>query len=322
MHLSLLLSAAFAVGTLAAPVEDGTSSAAARPPPPPPPPPPGACKKPIVRKEWRTLTKAEKASYISAVKCLQAKKPRPESAALYEGVKSRYDDFLALHIKQTDHVHWAGLFLPWHRHYLHLYEQDLRDVCCYKGGVPYWDWAKDAAAMQNSPIWDPETGFGGNGAFIEDTSAFPPVYKNPISIPGRTGGGCVTDGPWANHTVTMGPGNTTALTERCLRRDFSPELFARTLNSSVVSFVMSATNYFDFEHRVEGLALGIPAMSLHGGGHLAIGGDIGDMSNTYTSPGDPIFWAHHSMLDRVWDQWQRQCEYLSVFLKNIQCTGD
>jgi len=28
----------------------------------------------------------------------------------------------------------------------------------------YWDWTLDSSDPSHSPIWDPETGFGGNGS--------------------------------------------------------------------------------------------------------------------------------------------------------------
>lgn len=28
------------------------------------------------------------------------------------------------------------------------------------------------------------------------------------------------------------------------------------------------------------------------------------MGNTYASPGDPIFFVHHAMVDRLWTKWQ------------------
>jgi tyrosinase len=30
------------------------------------------------------------------------------------------------------------------------------------------------------------------------------------------------------------------------------------------------------------------------------------VSDFYTSPGDPYFWLHHSMIDRTWWVWQAQ----------------
>jgi tyrosinase len=43
---------------------------------------------------------------------------------------------------------------------------------------------------------------------------------------------------------------------------------------------------------------------VHSGGHFTISGDPG--SDFYVSPGDPAFWLHHSMIDRVWYIWQSQ----------------
>lgn len=38
----------------------------------------------------------------------------------------------------------------------------------------------------------------------------------------------------------------------------------------------------------------------HGAAHLMVGGD---MANEQISGGDPIFWAHHVNVDRLWDAW-------------------
>lgn len=38
--------------------------------------------------------------------------------------------------------------------------------------------------------------------------------------------------------------------------------------------------------------------------HPWTGGDTGDMSSVATSAYDPIFWAHHCMIDRIWYLWQ------------------
>lgn len=50
--------------------------------------------------------------------------------------------------------------------------------------------------------------------------------------------------------------------------------------------------------------------SVHGGVHNALGLDSrlnvrGTMA-TSSSPADPVFWLHHSNIDRIWAEWQKQ----------------
>lgn len=52
---------------------------------------------------------------------------------------------------------------------------------------------------------------------------------------------------------------------------------ARALHTDTIAFVMAASTYFDLDHRIEGLDLGIAAASVHAGGHLGIGGVLGDV---------------------------------------------
>ncbi|KAI2638823.1 hypothetical protein GGS26DRAFT_587595 [Hypomontagnella submonticulosa] len=265
-----------------------------------------SCETPRVREEWRELSREQRLDFISAIQCMLSKSG--ETSDIFDGVKSRYDDFVALHIWQADYVHWVGHFLPWHRSYLWHFEQVLRDECSYSGSVPYWDWTLDMVdegSILDSLIFDTEEGFGGNGEWVEDPSIYPDEWKTDIDIPGRSGGGCITDGPFAGVNASMGPGNHTDYTPRCIRRDFSTSLMSRTLDAGTADFIKSATSYFEFEHRTEGLAPGIEGVSVHGGGHLGLGGVLGDMANTWSSTVDPLFWLHHSALDRLWNTWQR-----------------
>ncbi|KAJ5432315.1 uncharacterized protein N7458_011471 [Penicillium daleae] len=88
------------------------------------------------------------------------------------------------------------------------YERYLRGVCGYKGAQPYWNWALDASATDNSlmaifetEIFDSEYGFGGNGKpFLSATAA-----ENPFDLTGRTGGGCVQDGPFRKGKFFINP---------------------------------------------------------------------------------------------------------------------
>jgi hypothetical protein len=58
----------------------------------------------LVRKEYGDLTVAERTNYVNAVKCLQSK-PSKLSASVAPGAKSRFDDFVAVHLNQTLTIH-------------------------------------------------------------------------------------------------------------------------------------------------------------------------------------------------------------------------
>ncbi|KAG9497468.1 hypothetical protein J7337_010329 [Fusarium musae] len=167
------------------------------------------------------------------------------------------------------------------------------------------DWTLDSSSIEDfgkSPIFDAKTGFGGNGVFI-DISSWTNVTRQ---VSGRTGGGCVTDGPFAKgeFEVHAGPDNSTAYNPRCLARDVAAEYGISKLNQTVVDWTLGAKDFFEFDQRVQG-GVSAESQGYHGGGHLAIGGSLGEMGDMYSSPGDPIFWLHHTNVDRLWDKWQR-----------------
>lgn len=66
----------------------------------------------VVRKEWLSLSDNEKIACTDAVKCLQDTPSISGSAA--PGAKSRFDDFVAVHINQTTIIHATvrGLSCP------------------------------------------------------------------------------------------------------------------------------------------------------------------------------------------------------------------
>lgn len=81
------------------------------------------------------MTKTERKAYISAVQCLQ-KLPSKSDPTWAPAAKSRYDDFVAIHVNQTMYIHGNGLFLTWHRYFVWAYEQALRNECGYEGYQP------------------------------------------------------------------------------------------------------------------------------------------------------------------------------------------
>ncbi|KAG7095503.1 hypothetical protein E1B28_006242 [Marasmius oreades] len=246
----------------------------------------------------RTLSQSQKSDYIKAVKCLQF---LPSKGNITEA-KTRFDDFQATHITLADEVHLVGQFLPWHRLLLHIYETALHDECGYRGTSPYWDWTLDVGkgleSFAGSPIFDPIYGFGGNG---EDIPGYNGQFHNLSEIPGwtpGTGGGCVKDGPFAHYNLSLGPG--TSVTNHCIQRAFTPAFFS-AITPAQVAITLKKPNFELFRIELEGTPV-TSAVKIHDGGHFAVNGE---MSNRYSSPGDPLFYLHHASLDRVWWKWQQ-----------------
>lgn len=88
-----------------------------------------------VRRDWRDFSYKQRKSYIQSVLCLQ-KLPSQTPSDLVPGARSRYDDFVATHINQTQTIHFTGTFLAWHRYYVWNFEQALRNECGYTGDYP------------------------------------------------------------------------------------------------------------------------------------------------------------------------------------------
>jgi hypothetical protein len=113
------------------------------------------------------MNKAERKSYISAVQCLQ-KLPSKSDPTFAPAAKSRYDDFVAVHVNQTQLIHGNGLFLTWHRYFVWAYEQALRNECGYKGYQPV---CRDPSCYLRSVSNLPSTG---TGSPTRTTSTSPP----------------------------------------------------------------------------------------------------------------------------------------------------
>jgi tyrosinase len=63
-------------------------------------------------------------------------------------------------------------------------------------------------------------------------------------------------------------------------------------NPSELEAVLANRDFFTFQTQLE---------NIHDGVHLWVGGTMGNIS---VAAYDPIFWAHHSMIDRCWRLWQ------------------
>ncbi|KAK2056368.1 Di-copper centre-containing protein [Colletotrichum caudatum] len=273
-----------------------------------------------VRKEWGSLTNAERKAYTDAVRCLQTK-PNRTPASLIPGARSRFDDWIGVHINQTQTIHYTGTFLAFHRYFTWEYEQALRNECGYTGYQPYWDWAKTAVTgLESSPIFDgSEFSMSGNGERITNRSDYVVLTDSnrvdKFIVPAGTGGGCVTSGPFKDMVVNLGPvelvveGNATAEANgnglsnnpRCLKRDLTSAINKRYANATTVVDTLIQPNIAKFQEILQGKP-DARELGAHGGGHFALGGD--PARDLYISPGDPMFYLHHGMVDRVWWMFQ------------------
>lgn len=153
---------------------------------------------------------------------------------------------------------------------------------------------------------------GGDGEFFKHNGSS--GGRGTILLPSGNGGGCIKSGPFAGAVANLGPpapsmdgmeATTTPLeyNPRCLRRDLTryavdqwltyPNLHNVTLGVASRNIDIMQT---EFQGRFPDGFLG-----LHGAGHYTMGGDSSDL---YSSPNDPNFFLHHSMVDRVYWIWQ------------------
>ncbi|KAI0874785.1 Di-copper centre-containing protein [Hypoxylon argillaceum] len=265
-----------------------------------------------VRRDWNAFTSTQKKQYIAAVKCLQAK-PSIADPTFAPGSRTRYDDFVAVHINQTLTIHGTGNFLTWHRYFVQAYENALRNECGYTGYQPYWNWLDHTADPSTSSLFDgSDTSFSGDGAFLQHNGSI--TANGNVWIPSGKGGGCVTTGPFKDYVVNLGPVSPTqdgqvafpvflGYNPRCMSRDLSAFTATNWLTlSNILNITVGAASgsVLLFQNELQGRFTD-GFLGLHTAGHGVMGGSSGDI---FASPTDPVFFLHHAMLDRVYWLWQ------------------
>lgn len=170
------------------------------------------------------------------------------------------------------HGHGTPTFVHWHRAYLHEFEMKLRasgqghDVM-----VPWWDWLTtpqipEAYAAQT----DPE----GN--------------KNPLNSV-KINAVALEQG---SRGAIPGDPDEIALSRQAETKR-NPGLPGTKLPTKAdIDKVLGYSDFESFTQALEGW---------HGQVHVWVGGHMGDIP---FAAYDPIFWAHHAMIDRVWRLWQ------------------
>ncbi|CAE6426633.1 unnamed protein product [Rhizoctonia solani] len=265
-----------------------------------------------VRREWRTFSKAERKGWIDAVNCLN-KKPRtgklqlPVDTESYPDAKfhiapinassTYYDDLVYIHMNLNPIIHWTGLFLPWHRAYLHEWTNILRKECSYNGVVPYWAWEKDSEDFLASPLWDNDTE-SGLGGFSDDASDDYTVHTGAFDIEVAY----PVPHKLRRHYIPF-PFSP----DRPATSTFTPAEIEKLLGQPTGNFTL-------FHGYLEQL------VGMHSAIHLMMGGDMGticpagsggtadcpvERTATFSS-NEPVFHLHHGNVDRLWWLWQEK----------------
>ena len=246
-----------------------------------------------IRRNHRDLTAPQKTAFVNAVLALK----NNVDSVLHPGAQRRYDDFVEVHKNAMmgpamfePMPHGAPLFFPWHRILLRQFELALQAA----GNdptvtLPYWDWDLSGASNPFTADF-----LGGDGD--------------------RAQGGRVTTGPFAfaagNFQIRVAddpqddPG---------LRREFGEDAAARLPTAAQVSSGLGRIPYWGgsscFERVVEA--------SLHNPVHNWVGGNMAEA----TSPNDPVFFLHHTYIDRLWEQWKGQHPTIPPYLPTSGSPG-
>jgi tyrosinase len=157
------------------------------------------------------------------------------------------------------------LFLPWHRAYLLYFDHVTRDQN-EDAILPWWDWTSPLSHEIGVPAAyaDPEVDGQPNPLFSGPTPDMP-------------------DDP--------------ARQTRRFPQD--PSLLPTPED---IDFLLDLTSYVDFSQQLQDVHDGIHGWT--GGVNPDDPNDGGDMGTIARAAFDPIFWAHHGMIDRLWYLWQ------------------
>ncbi|KAL2860965.1 putative amino acid transporter [Aspergillus lucknowensis] len=204
------------------------------------------------------LTKEE---YIRAERCLTGNSP---VVGTIEGAQSVWDELHHTHIWQGNSVHYVGHFLPWHRYLVRTHEFLLQTLCGYRGAQPYRDELTDfdSAPLDESAMFDPVFGFGGDGAGGKRCTSGRERRKKLTDRRTLTHRGrCIQDGPFRDLTLHMTRRGNDA--NYCLSRSFNQTSFgwAKRANIEERYAIAEYTDVWECFN-----------LYPHSAGHAAVGG--------------------------------------------------
>jgi hypothetical protein len=219
-----------------------------------------------VRQDISTWTPTQLTALNAAVGVMMARDPSNPTSWCFQANIHGSESGSNPAWNQCQHGSWW--FLPWHRAYLYYFERILSAAAQEAGypalWLPYWNYSP--AANQSIPT----------------PYRMPATYANLYQEDRNAG---INEGaPLTCDTVDW--------TAACNYTNFLPEA-GNAPDESFGGGSIPAPSQFAGEY-------GQLEIQPHNVVHDAIGGLMGDI---LTAAQDPVFWAHHANIDRMWSGW-------------------
>ncbi|PVD32161.1 hypothetical protein C0Q70_07590 [Pomacea canaliculata] len=168
-------------------------------------------------------------------------------------------------------VHGMATFPQWHRLYVVQLEQELHDRGLADIGVPYWDWTKPITALPR---------------LVQE-----PIFKDPK-------GGLGQKNSWFSGEINVDSLNLHTSTARAVD-DRLFQSVAPGENTQLFEMVLDALEEDDYCH------FEVQFEVAHNHIHYLVGGRHDhSLSTLEWSSYDPLFFLHHSNVDRIFVIWQ------------------
>ncbi|KAA8540490.1 hypothetical protein F0562_024591 [Nyssa sinensis] len=251
---------------------------------------PAPPKKPRVRPAAHSASKEYIEKYNRAIKLMkELPEDDPRSFMQQADVHCAYCNGAYEQVGFPDldfQVHNSWLFFPFHRWYLYFYERILADLINDPTfALPFWNWDGAPAGMQLPPI------------FADTTAAIYDPLRNAAHQPPK-----VMD---LNYGLSDDTSTDTTTDDEQLATNL------KIMYRQMVSNAKNPSKFFGSAYRA-GDAAEPGAGSIehipHTPVHIWTGDpdqtNNEDMGNFYSAGRDPVFYSHHSNVDRMWTVWK------------------
>jgi tyrosinase len=227
-------------------------------------------------------------------------------------------------------------FLSWHRFYLHYFEQQLQDIDP-SVTLPYWDWSSSYAVNRTVNTLDGGTIPEAFCCFVDDSVIGELTGKVPaatLDALKTTLGKSYGSGPrlFAAADITYDGSATTDAILAALGRanplwhrfrwpggkstSDHGLLFEDYPSPEDIENILGLDGFFAFGSGPDNNHFFGAVENVHNLMHNFSGGNnpsslsneprVGDMVNSGVTAFDPIFWSHHTNIDRLWAEWQKR----------------